>query len=110
MGKGIDEKNELYGTISDLPTVDIDAITKKLGANRVFFIARRPVPNSNQEVVYFSMKSLTNMDFLVELTFKPGVNACKVCLNSGNRKCIIFHRDHGSDCTCLMMAGSTVLN
>jgi len=81
--KSIDEKKELYGTVSDLPTVDVDAITKKFQANRIFFIARRPVPNAEgQEVVYFSMKTLTGVDFLTELTFKAGVNACKVCLKT----------------------------
>jgi AP-1 complex subunit beta-1 len=35
-----------------------------------------------QEVSYFSMKTVTGMEFLAELTFKQGVNACKVCLKT----------------------------
>ena len=46
-------------------------------------MARRPVPNAEgQEVVYFSMRTVTNMEFLAELTFKQGVNACKICLKT----------------------------
>jgi AP-1 complex subunit beta-1 len=85
--KSIDDRNELYGTVSDLPptSVDIDTVINKFKANNIFFIARRPVPNAEgQEVVYFSMRTVTNVDFLAELTFKQGVNACKICLKTEN--------------------------
>jgi AP-1 complex subunit beta-1 len=85
--KSIDDRNELYGTVSDLPpsSVDIDQVQQKFKANNVFFIARRPVPNAEgQEVVYFSMRTLTGMEFLAELTFKQGVTACKVCVKTEN--------------------------
>lgn len=83
--KSIDDRKELYGTVSDLPpsSTDIDSIAQKFKSNNVFFIARRPVPNAEgQEVVYFSMRTVTGMEFLAELTFKRGVNACKVCLKT----------------------------
>ena len=85
--KSIDDRNELYGTVSDLPpaSVDIDTVINKFKANNVFFIARRPVPNAEgQEVVYFSMRTSTQMEFLAELTFKQGVTACKICLKTEN--------------------------
>lgn len=85
--KSIDDRNELYGTVSDLPAdaVDIEHVQQKFKANNVYFIARRPVPNAEgQEVVYFSMRTFTGMEFLAELTFKRGVNACKVCLKTEN--------------------------
>jgi AP-1 complex subunit beta-1 len=85
--KSIDDRNELYGTVSDLPaeSVDIEHVQQKFKANNVYFIARRPVPNAEgQEVVYFSMRTFTGMEFLAELTFKRGVNACKVCLKTEN--------------------------
>lgn len=85
--KSIDDHNELYGTVSDLPpsSTDIDQVQSKFKSNNVFFIARRPVPNAEgQEVVYFSMRTVTGQDFLAELTFKQGVNACKVCLKTEN--------------------------
>ena len=83
--KSIDDTKELYGTVGDLPqsSCDIDSVIEKFKINNVFFIARRPVPNAEgQEVVYFSMRTQTNMEFLAELTFKQGVNACKICLKS----------------------------
>lgn len=85
--KSIDDRNELYGTVSDLPrdSCDIESVQEKFQANNIFFIARRPVPNvEGQEVVYFSMKTVTDVAFLAELTFKKGVNACKVCLKTEN--------------------------
>ena len=85
--KSIDDRNELYATVSDLPreSCDIESVQHKFEAYNIFFIARRPVPNAEgQEVVYFSMRTVTGMDFLAELTFKKGVNACKVCLKTEN--------------------------
>jgi AP-1 complex subunit beta-1 len=85
--KSIDDRNELYATVSDLPrdAVDIDMVQQKFAAHNVFFIARRPVPNAEgQEVVYFSMRTGSGMEFLAELTFKQGINACKVCLKTEN--------------------------
>ena len=44
---------------------------------------RMPVMHlDSAAVVYFSMKTLTGMDFLVELTFKVGINACKICIKT----------------------------
>lgn len=81
--KKIDDRKELYSTVSELPTATIEEVMEKFAAHHVFFIARRPVPNAvGQEVVYFSMKTVTGMTFLAELTFKEGVNACKVCLKT----------------------------
>lgn len=83
--KSIDDRNELYGTVSDLPTSDIEAVNNKFKAHNVFFIARRPVPNTEgQEVVYYSMRTATGMEFLAEITFKQGVNACKLCVKTEN--------------------------
>mmetsp|Transcript_32771 Transcript_32771/g.49395 ORF Transcript_32771/g.49395 Transcript_32771/m.49395 type:complete len:885 (-) Transcript_32771:104-2758(-) len=85
--KSIDDTQELYGTVSDLPpsSIDIDQVQTKFKPYNIFFIARRPVPNAEgQEVVYFSMRTVSGMDFMAELTFKQGVNACKVCLKTEN--------------------------
>jgi len=87
--KSIDDRKELYSTVGDLsrPGSDelISDIQKKLRSYNIFFIARRPVPNAEgQEVVYFSMKTASDMVFLAELTFKKGVNAAKVCLKTEN--------------------------
>lgn len=83
--KSIDDRNELYNTVTDLPreSVDIDMVQQKFQMHNIFFIARRPVPNAEgQEVVYFSMRTVTGLEFLAELTFKQGLTACKVCLKT----------------------------
>jgi len=83
--KSIDDRNELYGTVGDLPpsSMDIDSVINMFKANNIFFIARRPVPNAEgQEVIYFFMRTVTQMEFLAELTFKQGVTACKICLKT----------------------------
>lgn len=83
--KSIDDRNELYATVSDLPadSTSIESVQQKFAAYNIFFIARRPVPNAEgQEVVYFSMKTVNGMTFYAELTFKRGVNAAKVCLKT----------------------------
>jgi len=82
--KSIDDRNELYGTVGDLPpaSMDIDTVINVFKANNVFFIARRPVPNAEgQEVIYFYMRTV-NQEFFAELTFKKGVTACKICLKT----------------------------
>jgi AP-1 complex subunit beta-1 len=87
--KSIDDRNELVNTVKDLPrdSCDIERVTEKFAMHNIYFIARRPVPNppdAQQEVVYFSMRTITGMDFLAELTFKKGINACKLCLKTEN--------------------------
>ena len=60
-------------------------VQEKFKAHNIFSIARRPVPNAEgQEVVYFSMRTKTDMNFMAELTFKQGVNACKLCVKTEN--------------------------
>ena len=83
--KSIDDQNELHSTISDLPasSTDIEQVQAKFLTYNIFLIAHRPVPNTvGQEVVYFSMKTVTGIMFLAELTFKQGVNACKICVKT----------------------------
>ena len=81
--KAIDDSLEVNATVSDLPNANIDVITQKLAAHNVFYIARRPVPDKpGQEVVYFSIKTVTAIQFLLELTFKEGVPMCKVCVKT----------------------------
>jgi AP-1 complex subunit beta-1 len=79
--KNIDDGKESYSTISDLPSNDIDEVQAKFAVYNIHFIARRQAMEG-QEVAYFFMKTLTGMDFLVELTFKAGVNACKICIKT----------------------------
>jgi len=83
--KAIDDANESYATVADLPTgPSIDAAVAKLAARRCHPVARRAVPGqAGSEVAYFSVKLAgPQEEFLVELTFKAGVAACKVCVKT----------------------------
>jgi len=83
--RSIADTNELYSTVGDLSTSDVDAVVAKLAAHNIFFVARRPVPNApGQEVAYFSCKTLSGLAFLCEVTFKQGLNAVKLCVKSEN--------------------------
>jgi len=83
--KNIDDTKELYGTISDLPpaSVNPNSVQTKFELYNIFFIAGRSAMEG-QEVVYYSMKTMTGMEFLAELTFKKGVDACKICVKTEN--------------------------
>jgi AP-1 complex subunit beta-1 len=86
--KAIDDANESYATVADLPTgPSIDAAVAKLAARRCHPVARRAVPGQvGSEVAYFSVQLLgPQAEYLVELTFKSGVAACKVCVKTTAR-------------------------
>merc|ERR1719171_1383259 len=86
--KAIDDANESYATVADLPTgPSIDAAVAKLAARRCHPVARRAVPGQvGSEVAYFSVQLLgPEAEYLVELTFKSGVAACKVCVKTTAR-------------------------
>jgi AP-1 complex subunit beta-1 len=83
--KNIPDTNQILFTVQDLPSSDADAVIAKLGSANVSFIARRAVPTApGQEAAYFSCKTLTAQIFLVEITFKQGVNVVKVCIKTAN--------------------------
>jgi AP-1 complex subunit beta-1 len=77
--KAIDDSLEANSTVSDLPTANIETITQKLAVHHVFYMSRHAKPGAEgQEVVYYSCKTLNGLEFMLELTFKQGVNAVKV--------------------------------
>merc|ERR1711907_223488 len=59
--KSLDESMEVSVVVNDLPTVQIDAISQKLKAHNISFVATRELPNMpGQSVSYFSCKTVTN--------------------------------------------------
>jgi len=70
---------EISSMVNDMPTVNLDAINLKLCSSNLFFVTRR---DQGQEVLYFSSKTMTNLFFLVELTFQPGSQSCKLCVKT----------------------------
>lgn len=72
---------QLARPVKDLPSVDIGVVAAKLGAANAHLVARRPFTD-DQELVYFSAQLSNGDDVLVETTWKPGFNACRLCVRS----------------------------
>jgi hypothetical protein len=71
---------ELRDTV--IPNVDI--LLEKLNASNAFFIARRFLKETNQDVLYLSIKLPPNVPLLVELTFAVGDPGVKVALKTSS--------------------------
>lgn len=76
MWQAIPEANEHYFTMA-IGARGVDAVSERLGRSNVFYIAKRPI--DGKEVAYFSIKTMTNVVALFELTFDNS-NTTKVCL------------------------------
>ena len=68
-----------------MPTADIGAVKSKLAAVDVIFVAERAIPQSDQTAVYFTARTITNLQFLIELKFKAGASICKITVKSQNK-------------------------
>jgi hypothetical protein len=79
--RSIPSEKEKTERFNGLKTQNLDEIQKILSAQHMFFIAKR-VPNPQQVVLYFYSYLLDDTLVLLELTFKPGVDACQVCVKS----------------------------
>jgi AP-1 complex subunit beta-1 len=79
--RSIPSEKEKTERFNGLETQNLDEIQKTLSAQHMFFIAKR-VPNPQQVVLYFYSYLLDDALVLLELTFKPGVDACQVCVKS----------------------------
>ncbi|KAL4101619.1 hypothetical protein PRIC1_005368 [Phytophthora ramorum] len=76
MWQGISEANEHYFTLATGGR-GVDAVSERLGRNNVFYVAKRPI--DGKEIAYFSVKTMTNVVALFELTFDSS-GTTKVCL------------------------------
>lgn len=69
----------------DLPNAIItnsEATLERLLKTNLFFIARRTLKDTNQEVLYLSGKVPPNVPFLVELTFLVGYPSVKCAVKT----------------------------
>ena len=85
--KAIDDSLEVSANVSSLPpsSSSPDGVIQKLGAHRVAFVARRPVPGTaGQESVYFSAVTMTSppVHVLLEITLQAGVPQAKVAVRT----------------------------
>ncbi|KAG2522584.1 hypothetical protein BBO99_00004192 [Phytophthora kernoviae] len=76
--QGINEGNEHYFTLAT-GGHGVDAVAERLGRNNVFYVAKRPI--DGKEIAYFSVKTMTNVVALFELTFDNS-GTTKVCLKT----------------------------
>ncbi|KAE9026927.1 AP-2 complex subunit beta [Phytophthora fragariae] len=76
MWQGIPEANEHYFTLAT-GALGVDAVSERLGRHNVFYVAKRPI--DGKEIAYFSVKTMTNVVALFELTFDNS-GTTKVCL------------------------------
>ncbi|EEY70462.1 AP-2 complex subunit beta, putative [Phytophthora infestans T30-4] len=76
MWQSIAEANEHYFTLATGGR-GVDAVSERLGRSNVFYVAKRPI--DGKEVAYFSVKTMTNVVALFELTFDNS-GTTKVCL------------------------------
>ncbi|CAI5734375.1 unnamed protein product [Peronospora destructor] len=76
MWQGIAEANEHYFTLVT-GGCGVDDVSGRLGHNNVFYVAKRRI--DGKEIAYFSVKTMTNVVALFELTF-DNTGAMKVCL------------------------------
>ena len=81
MWKNIAAANEVFSQVGNLVSAEPEAVSRNMEANNIFYIAKRSV-DGGQTVVYFSMKTVNNLLLLAEITFKQGVNGCKLCVKT----------------------------
>lgn len=71
----------------EFPSVTVasaDSLTQKLQLNNVFFVAKRTLRDTNQEVLYLSLKLAPSYIALLEVTYLPGVAGAKVAIKTTN--------------------------
>lgn len=82
--KTIADTNEVVREFSGLAISNIDSTLEMLGRQNVFFIAKRHLKDTNQDVLYLSVKVLPAIPLLVELTFLLTVPGLKCAVKSPN--------------------------
>ncbi len=78
--KNVSDQFESQSMIVDLRLNTVDSVKGRFAAHNIFFVASRP--KEDQEVGYFCGKTINGWTLLFELTFKQGVNACKLCVKA----------------------------
>ncbi|KAH9326126.1 hypothetical protein KI387_006304, partial [Taxus chinensis] len=75
--KSLPDSHEIVKELSNSIISNVDVTIDKLAASNVFFIAKRPLRDTNQEALYLSAKLPRNIPILIEMTAligNPGVN------------------------------------
>eukprot|EP00742_Colponemidia_sp_Colp-10_P000826 GILJ01000896.1.p1 GENE.GILJ01000896.1~~GILJ01000896.1.p1 ORF type:complete len:928 (+),score=203.16 GILJ01000896.1:51-2786(+) len=89
MGKWqeIPDTNEVSVDLYDLPSVESERLKSRLEQHNVFFVAARKA-ETGLDVLYFALKTASQVVVLVEVTVQPAVSGVKVCFKSTDREIV----------------------
>eukprot|EP00897_Mesotaenium_endlicherianum_P006044 jgi/Mesen1/5468/ME000273S04692 len=80
--KSLPDSNEVAQDFPALNIVSIDSTLEKLGRSNLFYIAKRHLKDTNQDVVYLSAKVAPSVPLLVEFTFVSGTPGVRCALKT----------------------------
>jgi len=82
--KSLPDSHEIVRDLPNSFISNMDATLEKLAGANLFFIAKRPLRDTNQEVIYFSAKLPRNIPILVEITVLVGRPGVKCAIKTPN--------------------------
>ncbi|XP_024394494.1 beta-adaptin-like protein B [Physcomitrium patens] len=80
--KSLPDSHEVAKDLPNAVITNVDATLEKLATTNLFYIARRVLKDTNQEVLYLSGKVPPSIAFLVELTCKVGYPSVKCAVKT----------------------------
>lgn len=80
--KALPDTNEVSRDLPSITVQNIDSVTEKLALHNVFFVAKRHLKDTNQDVLYLSAKLAPAIPILLEITFLLGVPGVKCALKT----------------------------
>ncbi|KAG0626142.1 hypothetical protein M758_2G105600 [Ceratodon purpureus] len=80
--KSLPDSHEVAKDLPNALITNVDATLEKLATTNLFYIARRVLKDTNQEVLYLSGKVPPSIPFLVELTCKVGYPSVKCAVKT----------------------------
>ncbi|XP_024391811.1 beta-adaptin-like protein C [Physcomitrium patens] len=80
--KSLPDSHEVAKDLPNALISNVDATLEKLATTNLFYIARRVLKDTNEEVLYLSGRVPPSIPFLVELTFKTGVPSVKCAVKT----------------------------
>lgn len=70
----------------DIHGADAEVIKLKLQAHDISFVALRDLPGTDgQQAAFFYCKTTTNVQLVIEIKLKKGMNVAKVTVKSSNK-------------------------
>ncbi|CAI5470790.1 unnamed protein product [Closterium sp. Yama58-4] len=80
--KALPDSNEVSRDLSGITISNIDSVSEKLASNNVFFVAKRHLKDTNQNILYLSAKLAPSIPILLEITFLLGVSGTKCAIKT----------------------------